>query len=108
MSHESPPYQDGLPSTGYLRQRHLVAKSREAIPKVLLPFSPSTLWRMVRAGAFPAPVKLSQGVTAWRVEDVRAWLEASHKKSAWRCGRKHPHMPTARQAPGQSHCSSSI
>jgi len=26
------------------------------------------------ASAFPSPVKLSAGVTAWNVEDVRAWM----------------------------------
>jgi hypothetical protein len=29
---------------------------------------------MVAAKRFPAPVKLSEGVTAWRVEDIRAWM----------------------------------
>jgi predicted DNA-binding transcriptional regulator AlpA len=41
----------------------------------VVPFSAATLWRKVKAQTFPAPVKLSAGVTAWRVEDVRAWME---------------------------------
>jgi len=41
----------------------------------VVPFSASTLWRKVKAQTFPAPVKLSAGITAWRVEDVRAWME---------------------------------
>ena len=47
------------------------------LPQVLalVPVSKSTLWRHVLAGTFPAPVKLFVGVTAWRVEDVRAWIE---------------------------------
>ena len=57
-----------LPKTGFLRQSQLV-------PEVL-PISSATLQRMVRAGEFPRPVKLSQGVTAWRVEDIRAWIES--------------------------------
>ena len=56
-----------LPPTGYVRQAQLLAS--------VVPFSPSTLWRKVRAQTFPAPVKLSAGVTAWRVEEVRAWME---------------------------------
>ncbi|NKA92045.1 AlpA family phage regulatory protein [Ralstonia solanacearum] len=55
-----------LPETGYVRQRQL-------IPNVL-PISAATLWRWVRAKKFPAPVKLSERVTAWRVEDVREYL----------------------------------
>jgi len=40
----------------------------------LVPFSASTLWRKVRNGEFPAPIKVSSQVTAWRVGDVRHWL----------------------------------
>jgi predicted DNA-binding transcriptional regulator AlpA len=57
-----------LPTTGYVRQAQLLAGG--------VPFSAATLWRKVRAQTFPAPVKLSAGVTAWRVEDVRAWMES--------------------------------
>lgn len=56
-----------LPSTGYVRQAQLLAGG--------VPFSAATLWRKVKAQTFPAPVKLSAGITAWRVEDVRAWME---------------------------------
>lgn len=55
-----------LPAYGYIRQSRL-------IPNVV-PISPATLWRKVAAGTFPRPVKLSERVTAWRIEDVRAWL----------------------------------
>lgn len=40
----------------------------------LVPFSQSTLWRKCRTGEFPAPLKVSSQVTAWRVGDVRQWL----------------------------------
>jgi len=55
-----------LPETGFLR-----------LPQVLtfVPISKSTLWRRVTAGTFPAPVKLSSRVTAWRAEDVRKWIQ---------------------------------
>jgi predicted DNA-binding transcriptional regulator AlpA len=59
---------DLLPSEGYVRQAHLI--------HAVVPFSGATLWRKVKAGTFPAPVKLSERVTAWRVEDVRAWLNS--------------------------------
>ena len=54
-----------LPATGFVRQP-LVLR--------LVPFSRSTLWRRVKAKAFPAPVKLSEGITAWRAEDIRQWI----------------------------------
>ena len=56
-----------LPETGFVREARLL---------VFLPFSHSTLWRRVAAGTFPAPIKLSERVTAWRAEDVRAWIKA--------------------------------
>jgi len=38
-----------------------------------LPFSQATLWRLVAAQKFPAPVRLSPGVTAWPVDAVERW-----------------------------------
>lgn len=57
-----------LPATGYVRQSNLIPG--------IVPFSSATLWRKVKAGTFPAPVKLSERVTAWRVEDVRQWMQS--------------------------------
>ena len=57
-----------LPDEGYVRIRAL------ASPNGVTGISKSTIWDMARKGRFPAPVKLSPQVTAWRVEDVRAWL----------------------------------
>lgn len=55
-----------LPDTGYVRESQLIPS--------ILPFSSATLWRKVKAGSFPAPRKLSERITAWRVEDVRAYM----------------------------------
>jgi predicted DNA-binding transcriptional regulator AlpA len=35
--------------------------------------SAATIWRKVKDGTFPKPVKLSAGVTAWKIEDLLAW-----------------------------------
>lgn len=64
-----------LPDEGYVRQRQLVRDPKRPEEPALLPFGPATLWRKVAAGTFPAPIKLSVRVTAWRVGDVRAWLQ---------------------------------
>ena len=55
-----------LPQTGFLRQSQVL---------LFIPVSKSTLWRRIRARSFPEPVKLSVRVTAWRAEDIRAWIE---------------------------------
>jgi prophage regulatory protein len=36
--------------------------------------SRTTLWRMVKAGAFPTPVRLSPGRVGFREADVAAWI----------------------------------
>ena len=56
-----------LPATGLVRQKDMLP---------CLPFASSQLCRLVKAGKFPAPLKISPRVTCWRVEDVRAWLDA--------------------------------
>jgi prophage regulatory protein len=58
----------GIPLSGYVRQSQLVP--------AVLPFSAATLWRKVNDGSFPQPVKLSARITAWRVEDIRRWMES--------------------------------
>jgi prophage regulatory protein len=84
-----------LPATGYIRQSQLIGESTitqeqadankrtgkgprrpraGALP--IVPWSAATLWRKVRSGGFVSPVKLSEGVTAWKCEAVRAWLDA--------------------------------
>ncbi|TSA15034.1 MAG: AlpA family phage regulatory protein [Comamonadaceae bacterium] len=62
---------DTLPDTGYMRQAQL-------IPDVV-PFSSATLWRKCKSGDFPKPVKLSERVTAWRVGDIRKFLDDQAK-----------------------------
>lgn len=64
----SPTFRDQLVEAGYIRQSQLIPR--------YLPFSPATLWRKVKNGSFPKPVKLSERITAWRTDDVLEWLEA--------------------------------
>ena len=58
-----------LPETGFLRLTDIVA------PDGIFPVSRSTWWAGIKAGSYPEGVKLSQRVTAWRVEDIRALIE---------------------------------
>jgi len=49
--------------------------AREKELLTALPFSKSTLWRKVKDGTFPKPIKLSEKVTVWEVAEVEAWLD---------------------------------
>jgi predicted DNA-binding transcriptional regulator AlpA len=41
----------------------------------LLPMCPATIWRMVREGKFPQPIRFSDRITAWRMSDVNAFID---------------------------------
>jgi len=71
---------EALPATGYVRQSQLIRDPNRPNFIAPVPVSSATLWRWVSTGKFPAPRKLSEGVTAWKAEEVRAWLEASSAK----------------------------
>jgi prophage regulatory protein len=75
--HVSTPNFDQLPDSGFIRQRQLITAQ-------IVPFSPTTLWRRVAAGRFPKPIKISHGITAWHIAEVRLWLQnpAAYKTQA--------------------------
>lgn len=39
-----------------------------------LSISPATLWRWVRSGHFPRPIRLGENSVGWREAQVTAWL----------------------------------
>jgi prophage regulatory protein len=53
-------------TAGFIRQKQLLP---------ILGFSAPTLWRKVRDGSFPKPVKLSTNITAWNKADILLWIE---------------------------------
>ncbi|TAM39969.1 MAG: AlpA family phage regulatory protein [Burkholderiaceae bacterium] len=67
---------DALPDSAFIRESHLVQSPKRPDRAAPLPFSAPTLWRKVKNQTFPAPVKLSERITAWKVADVRAWIKA--------------------------------
>ena len=42
----------------------------------LVPVSNATLWRWVKQGKFPAPIKLSDRSTVWKLTEVMSWLNS--------------------------------
>ena len=64
-----------LPETGFLRLPQIIGdnKAQPPVPAVV-PVCKSTWWAGVKSGRFPSPVKLGPRTTAWRVEDIRAFI----------------------------------
>lgn len=56
---------DHLPDSAFVRLPVMVN---------LYGVSPATIWRGVKSGAIPKPVKLTEGTTAWNVGLVRTAL----------------------------------
>jgi len=62
-----PPVLQGLPEVGYVRLAQVLQ---------LVPVSRSTWFNGVATGRFPAPVKITERCSAYRVEDIRALIES--------------------------------
>jgi len=67
-----------LSQTGFLRLGQIIGnpKANPPIPPII-PISKSKLWADVKSGKFPQPVKLGPRCTAWRLEDIRAYIESA-------------------------------
>lgn len=48
----------------------------------LISLSRTTLWRKIREGTFPAPIRLSEKARGWRLSVIRAWISS---REASRC-----------------------
>ena len=55
-----------LPETGYIRLPQL---------RQIIPLGRSTIYRRIQKGTFPKQVKLGERTAAWRVEDIREWMQ---------------------------------
>lgn len=66
---------DALPDVAMIQLRQLLSFK-------VVPFSGTTIWRKCRSGEFPSPIKVSTGITAWRVGDIRAYLNSIASRGA--------------------------
>lgn len=62
-----------LPETGFLRLPQIIGNSKTNTPAII-PVCKSTWWAGVKSGRYPKAVKLSDRVTVWHVEDIRALI----------------------------------
>ena len=78
MSLLNPPISfDNLPDVALIQLRPLLQYK-------VVPYSATTVWRLCRTGKFPRPIKVSPGITAWRVADIRKYLDqVGNKSTEW-------------------------
>lgn len=60
---------DALPDVALIQIRPLVNYK-------VVPYSATTIWRLCRDGKFPRPIKVTPGITAWKVGDIRNYLNS--------------------------------
>ena len=60
---------DALPDVALIQIRPLINFK-------VVPYSATTIWRKCRSGEVPSPIKVSPGITAWRVGDIRDYLNS--------------------------------
>jgi prophage regulatory protein len=64
-----------LPETGFIRLNQLLK---------IIPVGKTTWWNGVKSGKFPKPVKLGARTTAWRVEDIRQFIDSTSSNEGGR------------------------
>jgi prophage regulatory protein len=52
---------------------------RQGEVEEIVGLSRTTIWRMVRAGRFPAKVRLSLRARGWLLSDIEAWLTSRQR-----------------------------
>ena len=62
-----------LPASGFIRDKQIIQH---------LSIGRSTWWRWVTEGVAPAPIRLGKNTTVWRVEDIRAFVDARIEEAA--------------------------
>jgi predicted DNA-binding transcriptional regulator AlpA len=72
-----------MQTLAYLRIWQILG-DKKANPPVapLLPISRSSFYSGIKSRKYPAPVRLSARVSAWRVEDIRKLLESMGREGA--------------------------
>jgi prophage regulatory protein len=82
MNHPKPATFDDLPDMALIQIRPLIGYG-------ILPYSATTIWRKCRIDEFPKPIKVSRGITAWRVGDIRKHLADISGVKTYESGKKN-------------------
>ncbi|MFM0695647.1 AlpA family phage regulatory protein [Paraburkholderia graminis] len=61
-----------LPKAGLVRRSQF---------KGVIPLGDTTIWKMVREGRFPQPIRVSANLRLWRAEELHEWMQVG--PDAW-------------------------
>ena len=63
---------NAIPSAGFVRLRQIIGTPERPGP---VPVSRATWYAWIRKGHAPAPVKIGPRASAWRADEIRAFVE---------------------------------
>jgi hypothetical protein len=67
-----------IPDFGYVRLKQILGDRKTDPPTPpIIPVSRATWYQGIKDGRFPKPIKLGERISVWRVEDIRALVEAT-------------------------------
>ena len=64
-----------LPETGFLRLWQIIGDKKNNIPP-LIPVSRTTFLNGVKSGKYPKPINLGTRTIAWKVEDIKLFINS--------------------------------
>ncbi|MCX7085170.1 MAG: AlpA family phage regulatory protein [Methylococcales bacterium] len=64
-----------LPETGFLRLWQIIGDKKNNLP-ALIPVSRTTFLNGVKSGKYPKPINLGSRTVAWKVEDIKLFINS--------------------------------
>ncbi len=62
---------------GFCRLTQIIGNPKSDPPILpIIPVKKSCWWAGVKSGRFPKPIKLTPGVTVWRIEDIQKLIKS--------------------------------
>ena len=67
--------------SGFYRITHVIGNASQGIAPII-PVSRATWYAGIKSGKYPKPIRLSEGVSVWRVADIEALCRQIEQRAA--------------------------
>lgn len=67
--------------TGFTRITHIIGDAKKGV-QAKIPVSRATWYAGIKSGKYPKPIRLSEGVSVWRVADIDALCHQIEQQAA--------------------------